>query len=307
MEILPIIITVLGLIVFEVVSSIDNAVINAEVLSTVGARARRWFLTWGMFFAVFVVRGFLPFLIVFLSVPSLGVWGTLTATFSSDPAVIGAIEHAAPLLLMGGGTFLVFLFLHWLFMEEKNYGFIGEPFIHRHAVWFYAVASIMVASLVWYALQVEAILAFATVVGSTAFFIVQGFKDNAARQEEMLRSSGMSDISKVLYLEALDTTFSIDGVLGAFAFTFAVPLILLGNGIGALVLRQITVANIERIKQYAYLKNGAMYSVLVLGIIMLAEAFGAHIPYWLSPLVTVAFVAFFFWKSVRRIMPQSVQ
>lgn len=292
---------VLGLVVFEVVSSVDNAVINAEVLSTVGQRARRWFLTWGMFFAVFVVRGLLPFLIVFLAAPSLGVWGTLTATFSSDPTVVAAIEHAAPLLLMGGGTFLVFLFLHWLFMEEKNYGFIGEPFIHRHAVWFYAVSSITVTALVWYALKVGDMLAFAVMVGSTAFFIVQGFKDNAATQEEKLReSSNISDISKVLYLEALDTTFSIDGVLGAFAFTFAVPLILLGNGIGALVLRQITVANIERIKQYAYLKNGAMYSVLALGIIMLAEAFGAHVPYWLSPLITVFFVAFFFWKSVVR-------
>lgn len=295
----PLLVTVFGLALFEVVSSIDNAVINAEVLSTVGARARRWFLTWGMFFAVFVVRGFLPFLIVFLAVPSLGVWGTVTATFSSDPTVVQAIQHAAPLLLMGGGTFLVLLFLHWLFMEEKNYGFVVEPFIHKHAVWFYATASITVATLVWFTLKGDEMLAFATVVGSTAFFIVQGFKDNAVHQEERLRTTtGISDMSKVIYLEALDATFSIDGVLGAFAFTFAVPLILFGNGIGALVLRQITVANIERIRQYAYLKNGAMYSVLSLGVIMLAEAFGVHVPYWLSPLVTIFFVVFFFWKSV---------
>lgn len=295
----PLLVTVFGLALFEVVSSIDNAVINAEVLSTVGARARRWFLTWGMFFAVFVVRGFLPFLIVFLAVPSLGVWGTVTATFSSDPTVVQAIQHAAPLLLMGGGTFLVLLFLHWLFMEEKNYGFVVEPFIHKHAVWFYATASITVATLVWFTLKGDDMLAFATVVGSTAFFIVQGFKDNAVHQEERLRTTtGISDMSKVIYLEALDATFSIDGVLGAFAFTFAVPLILFGNGIGALVLRQITVANIERIRQYAYLKNGAMYSVLSLGVIMLAEAFGVHVPYWLSPLVTIFFVVFFFWKSV---------
>lgn len=295
----PLLVTVFGLALFEVVSSIDNAVINAEVLSTVGARARRWFLTWGMFFAVFVVRGFLPFLIVFLAVPSLGVWGTVTATFSSDPTVVQAIQHAAPLLLMGGGTFLVLLFLHWLFMEEKNYGFVVEPFIHKHAVWFYATASITVATLVWFTLKGDEMLAFATVVGSTAFFIVQGFKDNAVHQEERLRTTtGISDMSKVVYLEALDATFSIDGVLGAFAFTFAVPLILFGNGIGALVLRQITVANIERIRQYAYLKNGAMYSVLSLGVIMLAEAFGVHVPYWLSPLVTIFFVVFFFWKSV---------
>jgi hypothetical protein len=28
----------------------------------------------------------------------------------------------------------------------------------------------------------------------------------------------MSDISKIIYLEIIDMTFSIDGVLGAFAF-----------------------------------------------------------------------------------------
>jgi len=34
-----------------------------------------------------------------------------------------------------------------------------------------------------------------------------------------------------MYLEVIDATFSIDGVIGAFAFTMSVPLILIGNGI----------------------------------------------------------------------------
>lgn len=74
----------------------------------------------------------------------------------------------------------------------------------------------------------------------------------------------MTDISKILYLEVIDMTFSIDGVLGAFAFTLSVPLILLGNGIGAYVVRSLTIHNIERVKRYIYLKNGAMYSIGVL-------------------------------------------
>ena len=64
MEILSIILTVAGLCLFETISSIDNAIINAEVLSTMAAWARRWFLTWGLFFAVFVIRGLLPWLII---------------------------------------------------------------------------------------------------------------------------------------------------------------------------------------------------------------------------------------------------
>ena len=43
--------TILGLTLFETVSSVDNAIINAEVLSTMSAKARRWFLTWGIFTA----------------------------------------------------------------------------------------------------------------------------------------------------------------------------------------------------------------------------------------------------------------
>ena len=108
----------------------------------------------------------------------------------------------------------------------------------------------------------------------------------------------MSDISKILYLEIIDTTFSIDGVLGAFAFTLSVPLILLGNSLGAFVVREFTIKNIERIKKYIFIKNGAMYSILVLGTIMLADAFGMHIPSWVSPVSTFLIVGLFFWKSI---------
>src|SRR5262245_50249519 len=98
--------TVLGLCGFETVSSIDNAIINAEVLATMRERARRWFLLWGILLAVFVVRGVLPWLIVWLTAPELGPIGAMTSTFSSDPRVIQAIEKSAPILLAGGGTFL---------------------------------------------------------------------------------------------------------------------------------------------------------------------------------------------------------
>lgn len=97
----------------------------------------------------------------------------------------------------------------------------------------------------------------------------------------------------------IDATFSIDGVLGAFAFTLSVPLILVGNGLGALAVRQLTVGNIERVKKYVYLKNGAMYSVLVLGVVMLLHAFHLPVPEWVSPVATFAVIGYFFLKSVR--------
>lgn len=299
-----IIITVLGLILFEVISSIDNAVVNAEVLGTMSAKARRWFLLWGLLFAVFIVRGLLPWLIVWLATPGFGPIEALTATFSNDPAIRTAIETTAPILLAGGGLFLVFLFFHWLFLEPKNIGLRGEGFFMKQGMWFYTIVAVILTVVVWFAIKENVLMAFGAVVGSTAFFITHGFKQNAEEQEKRLVSgnnSNISDISKILYLEVIDTTFSIDGVLGAFAFTFSVPLIIIGNGIGALVLRQLTVGNIERIKKYAYLKNGAMYSILALGTIMLLHAFGFHIPEWVSPVITFIIIGYFFWKSHKEI------
>jgi len=96
MDIFSAILIIAGLILFETITSIDNAIINAEVLATMKEWARRWFLLWGLLIAVFIVRGVLPWLIVWMSTPALGPVGALTATFSSDPAVIAAIEESAP-------------------------------------------------------------------------------------------------------------------------------------------------------------------------------------------------------------------
>ena len=89
---------VLGLCLFETISSIDNAIINAEVLSKTGQKARKWFLSWGLLFSVFAVRGLLPWVIIWATLPSLGPIGALTATFSNDPHIS-----------MGGGAMLEFI------------------------------------------------------------------------------------------------------------------------------------------------------------------------------------------------------
>src|SRR3989338_7640840 len=96
---------IFGLALFEIIISVDNAIINAEVLSTMSKKARRWFLIWGILFAVFIVRGLLPWAILWISNPSLGFIGAFSASFSSDPSVAKVIEESAPILLIGGGTF----------------------------------------------------------------------------------------------------------------------------------------------------------------------------------------------------------
>src|SRR5689334_14808114 len=93
--ILSVFITVLGLSLFEAVSSIDNAIINAEVLGTMGPKATRWFLSWGVIFSVFVARGLLPLVII-------------------------SVFKSVALLYLFAGVFLTLLFLQWIFDKEEN-------------------------------------------------------------------------------------------------------------------------------------------------------------------------------------------
>src|SRR3989338_6033234 len=99
MDIVSAILIIAGLVVFESINSIDNAVINAEILSGVGPKAKKWFLTWGMFYSVFLVRGLLPLLIVWVAIPGISLWGAFTATFSSDPSAADAVERSSPILI----------------------------------------------------------------------------------------------------------------------------------------------------------------------------------------------------------------
>ena len=313
MDIFYAVIVVLGLCVFETVASIDNAIINADILSTMKAWARKWFLVWGLLIAVFVVRGILPWVIIWASAPSLGPVGALTATFSGDGAAAAAIEASAPYLLLGGGVFLALLFIHWVMAEEKNCIVPGERMLQKAEPWFTAVSAILLLVLILLSINGgNPGLAVAAAIGFTVFFIMMGIRHFADKKSLELEQAGQnpvksgkearhSDISKLVLLEVIDASFSIDGVIGAFAFTMSVPLILIGNGLGALVVRELTVRNIENIRKFAYLKNGAMYSILCLGVVMCAEAFGVELPIWLPPVLTVGIVAIFLVLSIVRI------
>jgi len=298
-------IIIFGLILFEVISSVDNAIVNANVLKTVPEKFRKFFLVWGLLLAVFVMRGVLPFVIVWLANAGLPIDEVFKLVFS-DPALMEkALEHSKPLLLLGGGVYLFFVFLAWLFLEEKKYAFLVEGFIHRQGIWFYAISSLFITAVIYFSIMRNPILALAASIGATAFFMTDGFRRNAEETEKKLEKKGnMSAWSKLLYLEVLDASFSIDGVIGAFAFTMSVPLILIGNGIGALVVREVTVRGMNVISKFAYLKNGAMYSIGMLGALMVAESFGQEFPFWVAPLNTLVLLVVFLGLSYREIQDE---
>lgn len=301
MAIVEILVVILGLSLFEIISSVDNAIINAHVLKTLPDKFRQFFLTWGLLIAVVAVRGLLPFLIVWLANPAFSFIQVITFVFHPTPEIEMYVEKSQPLLLLAGGVYLFFVFLGWLFLEEKKYAFLVEKFVHKQSVWFYAASSLFITAVVYFSIKVNPILALSAVIGSTAFFITDGFKKNAEEKEKQMLTGNMSAWSKILYLEILDATFSIDGVIGAFAFTISIPLIFLGNGLGAYVVREMTVRGTSLIAKFAYLKNGAMYSIGLLGGVMVLEAFGRDFPFWLAPLNTVLLLALFMGLSIKEL------
>lgn len=297
------IITILGLLVLEVVQSVDNAIVNAHVLKTMGEKARRWFLLWGILTAVVLVRGLLPLLIVWVTTDGITFMQALRATFTSDPIASQAMADSAHVLLSGGGLFLLLLYFNWLFLEPKDpFFWMDKWFTIRHGGWFYAITALLTFGLVVAAPDKNMILGL--LAGSTMFFVLDGFKRYAEQYEHNI-GSGTSDVAKLAYLEVLDLSFSIDGVFGAFAFTTNVALILIGNGIGAIVVRELTIRGVDKVGRYRWLKNGAMTSIGVLGLIMIAGAFGAHPPEWLPTLVTFAIIGRAWWRSNEEIKHQA--
>jgi len=299
------IVIVLGLIVFEVVNSVDNAIVNAGVLKTMSAVWRKRFLLIGIITSVFLVRFILPLIIVWVSVPTISGPDLFLAFTGQSEVAHAAIEAQKPLILMFGGMFLLYLYFHWLFLEQKEPLFVERFLKQKHGVWFFAFAAIVLV-IVMYISRASPMMMLAAAIGSATFFILYGLKQTAEESERNLvaGASGMSDLSKFVYLEVLDMTFSFDGVIGAFAFTINLILILIGIGIGAIVVRELTIKGIDTIAKYKYLKNGALTSIGFLGLFMMIEAFNIELPSYVPIIVTFLLIGVAFYMS-RRAIPKT--
>jgi uncharacterized protein len=87
---------------------------------------------------------------------------------------------------------------------------------------------------------------------------------------KVIKKSGLVSF---VYLEILDASFSFDGVIGAFAISQDVIIIMLGLAIGAMFVRSLTVFLVNKgtLDQYVYLEHGAHYAIGVLAVIMLVS------------------------------------
>ena len=223
--------------------------------------------------------------------------GKLYANFSggSDLAA-NAINAQKPVILMFGAVFLLYLYFHWLFLEKKDPLYIERFLKAKHGVWFFGFAAVTLV-VVMYLAKANAMMMLAAAIGSATFFLLYGLKETAESTQQGIGNATMSDFSKFVYLEVLDAAFSFDGVVGSFAFTINLLLIFIGIGIGAVVVRQLTVKGIDQVSKYLYLKNGAMTSIGFLGLFMIIEAFGIELPSYIPIAATLLLVGVAFWKS----------
>ncbi|MBI1972257.1 MAG: DUF475 domain-containing protein [Candidatus Aenigmarchaeota archaeon] len=289
-------VVVSGLVIFEIVVSIDNAIINAHVLRSMAEKWRKFFLLFGILTAVLLMRLVLPLLMVWLLVPDISLDG-MAKLFTEDGSLAhDAIEQQKYLILSFGGMFLLLVYFHWLFMEKKRPLFAHERLLKNHDVWFFAFAAILLVAVMYLARSSPPMM-ITTAMGSAGFFILYGFKESAEKKEESMANTEAPDVSRFLYLEVLDMIFSFDSVIGAFAFTTNLLYIFLGLGAGALALRELTIMGIKKISGYVWLKNGAMTSIAFLGIFMLLESFNLEVPKSLPTLVTLSIVGYAFYMS----------
>jgi hypothetical protein len=114
-------------------------------------------------------------------------------------------------------------------------------------------------------------------------------------------SVARSGAGAFLYLEVLDASFSFDGVIGAFAITNDIVIIMLGLGIGAFFVRSITVYLVEKgtLTEYRFLEHGAHYAIGALALIMLLSL-KVHIPEVVTGLIGIALIALSVYASKKR-------
>jgi len=258
------------LAVLEVSLSFDNAVVNAKILKDMDKIWERRFLTWGMVIAVFGMRFVFPILIVAVAA-NLGIAQTLNIAINHPHEYHEVLLKSENLIYAFGGAFLWLVFTDFLF-EKKHVRWI-KP-VERYAEKIGKVNNIS--------------LIVATVIGIIIIYDSKSYEIGIAYLSGMLTYSLLNSINDAfavegaknglmgfLYLEILDASFSFDGVIGAFAITGNIFIIMIGLGIGAMFVRSLTVWMVEKgvLSEYKYLEHGAHYAIGVLAVIMLLKIF----------------------------------
>ncbi len=265
--------------ILEVTLSFDNAVINAMKLEKMTDKWRHRFITWGILIAVFGMRLLFPIIVVaaFSGLSILGV--TKLALYDIDKYAYYLHLVHAPLVTFGG-AFLLMIFLAYFLHEEKECNwlcFIEKPLLKLNCVKYvdvvFALISLMILQHFIPENQKVAVI-MAGFTGIILYLVVDSIS-NLLEQIAERKAAIMGGAAKLgfigfLYLELIDASFSLDGVLGAFAISKDIIIICIGLAIGAMFVRSLTIymVDMKTLKQYLYLEHGAHWAIGFLAIIM---------------------------------------
>jgi len=302
------------LAVMEVSLSFDNAVVNASVLKHWDRFWRMLFLTVGIIVAVFGMRLLFPLIIV-------GVTADMSMIEVAQLALNHPVEYSEklnahhPEIAAFGGLFLLLVFLNFLFDDEKDTHWFHWLETHLSKLANIPAMSIFIAlvALIVMAMNVaESSRLAVTMAGIWGIVVYVGVQvighvlGGGSAQDEEVAENDQQDtatskskgnivkagIGGFLYLEVLDASFSFDGVIGAFAITNDVVIIMLGLAIGAMFVRSMTIYLVEKgtLEAYIYLEHGAHYAIGALALIMLVSGTGLHVPEIVTGLIGVGFI-----------------
>ena len=293
--------------VLEVSLSFDNAVVNASVLRHWNAFWRKLFLTAGILVAVFGMRLLFPLLIVAAAtgLGLLDVWSMAINTPEEySRHLIGHHTEVASF----GGAFLLLVFLNFLFDDEKELHWMGwiEEKSGKYGTGGLAVLLSLCAVFGCMSLVPEARKLAVVLSGMVGVVVYVGvdWVSSLLGEEDQAPGIGkvvsQGSIGGFLYLEVLDASFSFDGVIGAFAITSDVVIIMLGLAIGAMFVRSLTVFLVHKgtLEEFVYLEHGAHYAIGILALIMFASV-KLEIPEWFTGLSGVVFIVVSLWSSIR--------
>lgn len=292
------------LAILEISLSFDNAIVNAVVLKEMTPVWRHRFLTWGMLIAVFGMRLIFPLLIVTF-IANVTPWEALimAATRPDDYAKLMLSAHLQ--VAAFGGSFLLMVALKYFYDEDKDLHWI--PVLEKTPVYLGSkveaievTLALIILAIISHFLPSHEALAFimAGMAGLITYVIVDGIGSWLEASDGQMQDVHRASAGMFLYLEVLDASFSFDGVVGAFAITHNLFIIMIGLSIGAFFVRSLTIMFVEKeaLTKFAFLEHGAFYAIGILAMIMLLDPF-LHIPEWVTGLSGgVVIVVSFLWS-----------
>ena len=284
------------LIILEISLSFDNAVVNAKVLETLDPIWQKRFIIFGIPIAVFGMRLVFPLAIVSL-VTGMGMFETLDVAMNDPARYETVLKSTESTIFAFGGAFLLMVFLDFFF-EERDIKWVtiveGSKFMEKAS----SVANIELITAIMVGIALGHITHDFGVV--LAFMYGVLLHSLLGMLDHFLSSDTVkSGIAGFIYLEVLDASFSFDGVIGAFALTSNIFIIMIGLGVGAMFVRSMTIYFVEHktLSQFRYLEHGAHYAIGILAFIMLMKI-TTHISEVVTGTIGIGLIAVAFLHSV---------